>query len=92
MAHRFGEKFSLGGLAGVPFTGKTGWGAFSHHIKKGGNVFALYAPHIGVTFDGTLSKVHRPNQGEYLSSSCGASTGAFKAIGGNMNMTEEDGA
>ena len=29
--NRWGEVFPLGGLAGLPFTGKTGWGAFSSH-------------------------------------------------------------
>ena len=31
MAKRWGEVFNLSGLAGLPFTGKTGWNAFSSH-------------------------------------------------------------
>ena len=60
MRNRYGEVFHLGGLAGLPFTGKTGWGAFSHHVPKDGNIVLLYAPHVGITTDGVVGKVHRP--------------------------------
>ena len=30
----FGPAFTMGGLAGMPFTGKTGFGAFRSHGKK----------------------------------------------------------
>jgi hypothetical protein len=33
----FGEEcFHLSGLSGIPFTGKTGFGAFSHHVPDDG--------------------------------------------------------
>ena len=32
MVHRWQEGFSLGGLAGIPFAGKAGFGAFLHHV------------------------------------------------------------
>ena len=35
----WGENFPLGGLAGLPFTGVTGFGAYSHHVPDGGNLF-----------------------------------------------------
>lgn len=31
----FGEVFHLGGLAGIPFTGRTGFKAFAAHVPKG---------------------------------------------------------
>lgn len=34
-AKHMGEVFHMGGLAGIPFTGKTGFTAFSHHIPDG---------------------------------------------------------
>jgi hypothetical protein len=34
-AEYFGEVFHLGGLGGVPFTGKTGFSAFSNHVPDG---------------------------------------------------------
>jgi len=49
---RWGEVFSLGGLAGIPFTGKGGWGAFSGHVPDDGNIVVLYAPHVGIDDEG----------------------------------------
>ena len=49
---RWGEIFPLAGLAGFPFTGKTGWGAFSSHVPKDGNIVVLFALHVGVDATG----------------------------------------
>ena len=58
-AQRWGECFPLGGLAGLPFTGKTGWGAFSSHVPKDGNICVLFAPHVGIDSDGNVGYVTR---------------------------------
>ena len=58
-AKRWGEVFPLGGLAGFPFTGKTGWGAFSSHSPCDGNIVILFAPHVGVDKDGNVGKINR---------------------------------
>lgn len=79
MRQRWGEVFHLGGLAGVPFTGSTGWGAFSHHVPDDGNILVMYAPHVGITEDGTVGKVHRHGQ-SHGTSACGASVGAYNAL------------
>jgi hypothetical protein len=79
MRNRYGEVFHLGGLAGLPFTGKTGWGAFSHHVPKDGNIVLMYAPHVGITADGVIGKVHRPGM-EKKTSACGASIGAYSYL------------
>jgi len=79
MRNRYGEVFPLGGLAGLPFTGKTGWGAFSHHVPEDGNIVVLYAPHVGITADGVVGKVHRPGQ-EKETTACGASIGAYNSL------------
>ena len=39
-----GEAFNLGGLAGVPFAGKSGFAALLHHANDESNIFVLYAP------------------------------------------------
>lgn len=54
MAARWGEHFSLGGLAGIPFTGKTGWSAFSAHVPLDGNIVLMFAPHVGIDKDGNV--------------------------------------
>ena len=59
---RWGEMFPLAGLAGMPFTGKTGWGAFSGHCVKDGNIVILFAPHVGVSSEGLVGKLHRDGQ------------------------------
>lgn len=74
-----GGVFELGGLAGVPFVGKSGFGAFLSHVPVNGKVVILYGPHVGISNEGVVGKVERvgvPNP----STSCGAAVGAYKAI------------
>ena len=77
--NRYGENFLLGGLAGVPFVGKAGIGAYSHHVADGGKMFILFAPHVGVEYNGKVGSLMRVNQNE-ISTACGAAVGAFKAV------------
>lgn len=63
--------FTLGGLAGMPFAGKTGMTAFAHHIPDDGTAFIFYGSHIGVDDAGNLGKVPRRRQAK-VGSSCGA--------------------
>ena len=83
---RWGEMFPLAGLAGMPFTGKTGWGAFSGHCVKDGNIVILFAPHVGVSSEGLVGKLHRDGQ-ENISSACGAAIGALAALKADKNCT-----
>ena len=55
----WGEIFPLGGLAGLPFSGKSGWKEFSEHCPKDGNIFILFAPHVGVSNNGQVGFVVR---------------------------------
>ena len=38
MMSRWGEGFALGGLGGLPFSGRTGFTAYSHHVPDEGKV------------------------------------------------------
>jgi len=49
----------LSGLAGLPFVGKAGWGAFSHHVPDDGNIVVLFAPHVGIDSFGNVGKIRR---------------------------------
>ena len=49
----------MAGLAGFPFTGKSGFGAFSSHCPKDGNIVIMFAPHVGVDMSGNVGKVSR---------------------------------
>ena len=84
---RWGEIFPLAGLAGFPFTGKTGWGAFSSHVPKDGNIVILFAPHVGIDNEGCVGKVVRDGQDE-SSSACGAAIGALAAVTADKTCAE----
>lgn len=73
---RWKGAFPLGGLAGVPFVGETGWGAFSAHVPVNGKILVLFAPHVGISEDGTVGYVGRKGQAA-ASSACGAALGAL---------------
>jgi hypothetical protein len=82
---RWGELFPLGGLAGFPFTGKTGWSAFSSHCPKDGNIVILFAPHVGVDLNGKIGSFFRDGQ-DCSSRACGAAIGAYFAAKEDSNV------
>ena len=84
MQKRWGETFPLGGLAGFPFTGKTGWAAFSSHCPADGNIVILFAPHVGIDKMGTIGNINRPGQ-THTTTACGACIGAYKAVSQDPN-------
>ena len=75
--------FMLGGLDGYPFVGRTGLGAFSHHIPINGAALLFYGPHIGITDRGEVGFVIRPGQAE-KTSCCGAASSALKDLEHNV--------
>ena len=79
MKDRWGENFSLGGLGGVPFTGKAGFAAYAHHVPDKGKMFIMFAPHVGVEYDGKVGALRRMNQ-DGTSTACGAAIGAYNGI------------
>ena len=66
----------MAGLAGFPFTGKSGFSAFSSQCPKDGNIVILFAPHVGIDSNGAVGKVKR---GGHESHSA-ASGAAFQAL------------
>lgn len=74
--------FSLGGLGGFPFTGKTGFIAFSGHIPDNGFAIIVYGPHIGVSNNGAVGSVRR--SGQALETTC---CGALKVT---VNKLKEE--
>jgi Limiting CO2-inducible proteins B/C beta carbonyic anhydrases len=55
----YGRYFSMGGLAGIPFGGVTGFGAMASHIPDGGSCLIVYGPHVGVNASGKVGTVDR---------------------------------
>lgn len=71
--------FKMGGLNGYPFAGVTGMNAFAHHVPEDGAVFVFYAPHIGITSEGTIGEISRIGQRKN-SACCGAAKGALAKL------------
>jgi len=76
-AAHYGESFVLGGLAGIPFSGDAGFGAYAQHVPDRGNLLVLYGSHIAIGRDGEIGRIHRPGQ-ESHSMACGAAYAALK--------------
>jgi hypothetical protein len=75
----FGKMFSLGGLAGLPFTGLTGFNAYAAHVPEGGHIFVFFGPHIAISKEGVCGSYHRKGQSE-PTTACGAAIGAYEAV------------
>jgi hypothetical protein len=71
--------FKMGGLNGYPFAGLTGMGAFAHHVPEDGAVVVFYAPHIGITKEGTIGEISRIGQ-RSNSSCCGAARAGLNKL------------
>ena len=74
-----GGVFEVGGLGGLPFVGKSGFGAFLSHCPDQGKILLVFGPHIGVSESGVVGKVKRLGL-ERESGACGAAIGAYKQI------------
>ncbi|KAJ8608937.1 hypothetical protein CTAYLR_005319 [Chrysophaeum taylorii] len=73
----FGQVFTMGGIGGAPFVGRTGFHAFSHHVPDGGHVVVFFGPHVGISNAGEIGKYHRDGQ-RHESTACGAVSAAFQ--------------
>merc|ERR1719476_1333292 len=79
MRHTWGHVFNLGGIGGIPFVGKTGFTAFSHHVPDDGNLFVVYAPNIGISPNGEIGKLLRDGQ-HRLSMTCSSAIRAYHSV------------
>jgi hypothetical protein len=75
LSKAYGQHFSMGGLAGFPFSGVTGFGAMAHHIPDGGSCLIVYGPHVGVDADGKVGTVDRRGRAKG-GSCCGSAVAA----------------
>lgn len=67
----FHQGFYLGGLSGIPYTGKTGMAAYASHVPADGASFIYYGPHVGISHTGNIGHVLREHQHE-PTFSCGS--------------------
>jgi hypothetical protein len=66
--------FNFGGLAGLPFTGITGFEAFAHHVPDEGTALISVGPHVGYDEREGWGRIIRHDQ--HLSTSCCGSLAA----------------
>lgn len=79
MVNRWQEGFALGGLGGLPFAGKSGFGAYLHHVPDSGKLLVIFAPHVGIDEVGRVGSLQRDGQSK-VSTACGAAIGAYKEL------------
>jgi Limiting CO2-inducible proteins B/C beta carbonyic anhydrases len=75
----YGEHFNMGGLAGFPFAGVTGFGAMAAHIPDGGSCLVVYGPHVGIDSDGNVGKINRKGRTN-SGTCCGSAVYASKYV------------
>ena len=83
--------FMAGGLAGYPFVGSVGFGAYASHITDTGTLFISCTPHIGVTFTGSAGYQFRKGQAA-ISTNCGAVHGAVGLVTTDPNPPSQSNA
>lgn len=83
--------FYCGGLAGYPFVGSVGFGAFASHITDTGSLFISCTPHIGVTLTGSAGYQFRKGQAA-ISTNCGAVHGAVSLVTSDPNPPTQSNA
>lgn len=76
--------FQLGGLAGFPFSGLTGFGAFASHIPDKGYAIIQFGPHIGFSKSDGIGRVNRIGR-DAESSCCGALQATVQAFSSNQS-------
>jgi len=77
----YGKNFFLGGLAGFPFAGNTGFGAMSAHIPDNGFCLIVQGPHVGITQTGLVGKVEREGI-KLVDNCCGSAIAASNYLKG----------
>lgn len=84
----YGQHFNMGGLAGFPFAGITGFSAMASHIPDGGSCLLIYGPHVGVNAKGEVGTVNRRGLAN-SSTCCGSAVAASKYISAVYNGEAE---
>ena len=68
LGNMYGRYFNLGGLAGFPFSGVTGFATMLSHVPDGGSCLVVYGPHVGIDTEGNVGRVN--HRGRLKAGSC----------------------
>jgi hypothetical protein len=60
MEGRWGGAYRIGGLSGFPFGGKSAIKEVAKQAPEGGDVFLMYAPHVGLSSFCEVGRLERP--------------------------------
>ena len=85
----WGDNFVLGGLAGFPFTGKSGFSAYSDHVPDDGNLFILYASHMGINDSGKIGKIRRSGM-KNETNCCGSTITSYENVINNISKLHDN--
>lgn len=80
LAAVYSDNFSMGGLAGFPFGGRTALGAMTAHVPANGNAFLIYGPHVGVNENGIVGTVERRGIPGSGGSCCGSAIAGWSSV------------
>jgi hypothetical protein len=72
----YSNHFAMGGLAGFPFSGVTGFKAMSSHVPDNGSSLIVYGPHVGIDNDGVLGRIDRRGMHDH-STCCGSAVAGY---------------
>jgi len=85
LANHYGKVASTSGLGGMPFVGKMGFLAFSHHEPINGHIVVVFGPHLGLSSNGELGKLMRFGQAA-VSNACSAASAAYGQLTSGETM------
>jgi hypothetical protein len=80
----WGDAYQLGGLAGLPFVGASGVSSFLQHVDDDGNVFVIFASHVGVDEEGVVGQVNRDGM-DQCTSACDSAVSAYMQLRANAD-------
>ena len=62
LEERWGGAFRIGGLSGFPFGGTSAVKEIANQAPDGGDVFLIYAPHVGFSGSCEIGRLERPGK------------------------------
>lgn len=83
--------YALGGIGGLPLQGVRGMKEYLSHCPRGGKVFVLFGPNIGISDNGTLGYIERLGQ-RGLSECCEPGIKTFDTIQAQIQGQTSSGA
>lgn len=85
---KHGGIYVLGGIGGLQMQGVQGMKEFLSHCPRGGRVFLLFGPNVGISDNGTIGKIERLGQ-KRLSECCEPGLTTYDTIQAQIKVEKE---